>query len=194
MTSVFDHQPTSGELGGYLAGYWPGYFRPARSDSCSFADGAITSPLPPWVPSRHRVQTFLFTSTCYTDFVHRRAPDFGDTPNTLKTGLPLSAHGPTRSMFYRPVGSVSVVAQLNEDETLAHAALTWWQTIVPLLLVLTLGIIGELFVPKFPLGIQRREFRVYKLVGTASILGACIWSHSIHNQGLTFRSCNPRRF
>ena len=39
---VFDRQLRSGEPGGYLARYtpiWPGDFRPARSESCSFADG-----------------------------------------------------------------------------------------------------------------------------------------------------------
>ena len=38
---VFDRQLISGEVGGYLAGYtpiWPGHFRPARSEPCSFAD------------------------------------------------------------------------------------------------------------------------------------------------------------
>ena len=56
------------------------------------------------------------------------------------------------------VGSGSVVAQSYKDETLADATYESWQLIGLPTLIWILGIIGELFVPRLPLGIPRREF------------------------------------
>jgi len=59
------------------------------------------------------------------------------------------------------VGSGSVVAQSYEDETLAYTTFTWWQMVAPLVAILILGIIGELFVPTLPHNIPRRAFGTY---------------------------------
>lgn len=58
-------------------------------------------------------------------------------------------------------GSGLVVAQLYEDETLADTTYDQWQLIALLILILVLGIVGELFVPTLPLNIPQREFGVY---------------------------------
>jgi len=58
-------------------------------------------------------------------------------------------------------GSGPVVAQLYEDETLAYATYKQWQLAILPILVWILGVIGELFVPKLPLNIPRREFGIY---------------------------------
>jgi len=44
---------------------------------------------------------------------------------------------------------------------LAYATYKPWKLIVPLVLVLILGTIGELFVPALPFGVPRREFGIY---------------------------------
>jgi len=59
------------------------------------------------------------------------------------------------------VGSGPLVAQSYTDETLAYTTYKPWQLIGLSILIWTLGIIGELFVPKLPLNIPRREFGVY---------------------------------
>ena len=58
-------------------------------------------------------------------------------------------------------GSGPVVAQLYKDETLAYATYKQWQLAILPMVVWVLGVIGELFVPKLPLNIPRREFGVY---------------------------------
>ena len=62
------------------------------------------------------------------------------------------------------VGTKSVVAQLYEDEVLAFTTYKRWQLLSLPVLILILGIIGELFVPILPLNIPRREFGVYSWV------------------------------
>ena len=59
------------------------------------------------------------------------------------------------------VGSGPVVAQSYKDETLAYATYKQWELICLPVLILILGIIGELFVPTLPFDLPRREFGVY---------------------------------
>jgi len=59
------------------------------------------------------------------------------------------------------VGSGQLVAQSYPDETLAYSTYKLWQLVALPILIWTLGIIGEMFVPKLPLNIPRREFGVY---------------------------------
>ena len=93
------------------------------------------------------------------------------------------------------VGSGPVVAQFYKDETLAYTAYKPWQMVALLVLVLTLGTIGELFVPVLPLNIPRRGFGLYSWLALfksrARGLGRvpCISA----NQMSIFRSCNLRR-
>jgi len=91
------------------------------------------------------------------------------------------------------VRSGLVVAQSYEDETLAYTTYELWQLIGLSVLIWTLGIIGELFVPGLPFDIPRREFGVYSwlalfrsqvcgLSGVPCMLRA--------NWPLAHRSCN----
>jgi len=58
-------------------------------------------------------------------------------------------------------GSGPVVAQSYPDWTLAYVTFSPWQLIGLLVLVMILGVTGELFVPTLPLDIPRRDFGVY---------------------------------
>ncbi|KAF9778318.1 hypothetical protein BJ322DRAFT_492827 [Thelephora terrestris] len=58
-------------------------------------------------------------------------------------------------------GSGHIVAQSYPDQTRAYVRYVQWQLIGLPILVLLLGIIGELFVPTLPLDIPRRGFGVY---------------------------------
>lgn len=58
-------------------------------------------------------------------------------------------------------GSGHIVAQSYPDRTLAYVTYEQWQLIGLPMLVLLLGIIGELFVPTLPLNVPRRGFGVY---------------------------------
>ena len=58
-------------------------------------------------------------------------------------------------------GSGPLVAQLYADETVAYATYKEWQLISLPIVVWILGVIGELFVPRLPLNIPRREFGAY---------------------------------
>ena len=58
-------------------------------------------------------------------------------------------------------GSGYIVAQSYPDQTLAYVRYIQWQLIGLPMLVLLLGVFGELFVPKLPLDIPRRGFGVY---------------------------------
>ncbi|KAF9645600.1 hypothetical protein BDM02DRAFT_490337 [Thelephora ganbajun] len=58
-------------------------------------------------------------------------------------------------------GSGPVVAQSYPDRTLAYVTFKQWQLIGLPMLILILGIIGELFVPTLPLNVPRRGFGVY---------------------------------
>lgn len=58
-------------------------------------------------------------------------------------------------------GSGQIVAQSYPDRTLAYVTYAQWQLIGLPMLVLLLGIIGELFVPTLPLNVPRRGFGVY---------------------------------
>ena len=58
-------------------------------------------------------------------------------------------------------GSAPVVAQSYPDQTLAYVTFVRWQLIGLLVIVLILGIIGELFVPKLPHNMPRRGFGMY---------------------------------
>ena len=93
------------------------------------------------------------------------------------------------------VGSGLVVAQSYGDETLADATFKQWQLIGPLLLILFLGIIGELFVPALPRNIPRREFGVYSWLALfqsqARVLSRVPRTRT--NWSLTFRSCDSRQ-
>ena len=59
------------------------------------------------------------------------------------------------------MGSAPIVAQAYADETLAYVTYEQWELISLPILVLILGIVGELFVPTLPLNIPRRAFGVY---------------------------------
>ena len=93
------------------------------------------------------------------------------------------------------VGSGLVVAQSYEDETLAYTTFKPWQLITLLLIVLNLGIIGELFVPILPLGVPRREFGPYSWLALfqsqARGIGRIPCTKT--DRTLTSRSCNLRR-
>jgi len=64
-----------------------------------------------------------------------------------------------------------------------------------LVLVLVLGIIGELFVPTLPLDIPRREFGLYSwlalLQSQARGIARIPWTST--NWSFTYRSCDLRR-
>jgi len=93
------------------------------------------------------------------------------------------------------VGSGPLVAQSYADESLAYTTYKPWQLIGLSMLIWTLGIIGELFVPKLPLNIPRREFGVYSWLALFQSQARefrrvpCIRA----NQPLIFRSCSLRR-
>jgi len=59
------------------------------------------------------------------------------------------------------MGSGPLVAQSYADETLAYSTYKQWQLIALPILTWTLGVIGELFVPKLPFNIPRRGFGLY---------------------------------
>jgi len=93
------------------------------------------------------------------------------------------------------VGSGLVIAQSYEDETLADATFEHWKLIGPLLGILFLGIIGELFVPRLPLNIPRREFGVYSWLALFQSQARALSRvpRTRTNRPLTLRSCNLRR-
>jgi len=76
-------------------------------------------------------------------------------------------------------GSGFVVAQSYEDETLAYTTYELWQLIGLSVLIWILGVVGELFVPRLPLGIPRREFGIYSWL---ALFRSQVWaqSRSIH--------------
>ena len=93
------------------------------------------------------------------------------------------------------VGSGLVVAQSYGDETLADATFKQWILIGPLLSILFLGIIGELFVPILPLDIPRREFGVYSWLALfkSQVHALSFGPQTRANRPLTLRNCNLKR-
>ena len=157
----------------------------------------ITPPLLPWVPPCPHVTTFLLTRPVpqIVSFTDGTPGPGGYTELSPDRFAAFRARAGAVNVLPYFVGSGSVVAQLYEDETLADATYKTWQLIILPVLVLILGIIGELFVPELPLGIPRREFGVYSwlaLLG-AQARGLSRVSYTRANWTLTFRNCNSRR-
>ena len=150
----------------------------------------ITPPLPPWVPSCQCTVSLLtsaapqaiYFSTGFHSY-RRLDPD--------KVGRVLADYSAGYALPYL-VGSGDVVAQYYEDETVARTTYKKWQLIGPLLGILILGIIGELFVPVLPGDIPRREFGIYSWLALLQYQ-ACGHRHAPRaraNRSLTLRSCS----
>jgi hypothetical protein len=92
------------------------------------------------------------------------------------------------------VGSGQVVAQLYPDQVLAYVTYKQWHLIGLPMLVLILGTIGELFVPKLPLNIPRRGFGVYSWLALlqSQVRGLSRIQRAMADQPLTIRSCDSR--
>jgi len=90
-------------------------------------------------------------------------------------------------------GSGFVVAQSYEDETLAYTIYKPWQLIGLSVLIWILGSIGELFVPRLPLDIPRREFGIYSWLALfrSQVRGlSCAPCAPRANRASMSRSCN----
>jgi len=92
------------------------------------------------------------------------------------------------------VGSAPIVAQSYGNRAAADTTFKWWKLMTPLLLILIMGIIGELFVPTLPLNIPRREFGVYSWLALfqSQARGFSV-PCTTANRTLTFRSSDSRR-
>ena len=92
-------------------------------------------------------------------------------------------------------GSGFVVAQSYEDEALAYTTYKLWQLASLLLLIWVLGVLGELFVPRLPLDIPRREFGVYSWLALfrSQVCGLSRAPCTRANRLLLSRSCNSRQ-
>jgi len=155
----------------------------------------LASPLLLWVGSYTCVQCFLSPEPApqVVSFTNGTGPK-GYTELSPDRFAAIRARVSAANALPFLAGSAPIVAHSYGDETLASTTFTWWQLIIPLLLVLILGIIGELFVPTLPLDIPRREFGVYSWLALfqSQVRGFGV-QRKAANRTLTFRSCGLRR-
>ena len=91
-------------------------------------------------------------------------------------------------------GSGNIVAQSYSDQTLAYVRYAQWQLIGLPMMVLLLGLIGELFVPRLPFNVPRRGFGLYSWLALfqSEVRAPGLLKGSTNNPPLMRRNCDSR--